>query len=166
MVTLTAGETFSVTVSADTAATVLVQFAGMQSRNITATATAPGAFVASVDTTGWIPGHYRWEAWATVASHRGIVGSGEILIRESATTLAPGAEVRSQARIAVAHIEAMLAGGATLEAKRYKINNRELERHSIPELLQLLSFWRRELGRESRRAAGVAALGQSIAIRI
>ena len=165
MVTITAGETFEVTVSADPAATVLVQFAGMQSRNVNATGTA-GTFTAAANTSGWIPGHYIWEAWATVAAHRALVGTGDLLIRESAATLAPGAEVRTQARIAVAHIQAMLAGGATLEAKRYKINNRELERHSIAELLQLLSFWRRELSRESRRDSASLALGSSIAVRI
>jgi hypothetical protein len=165
MVTITAGETFNVTVSADPAASVLVQFAGMQSPNVAATGTA-GTFTASANTSGWIPGHYIWEAWATVAAHRALVGTGDLLIRESAATLAPGAEVRTQARIAVAHIQAMLAGGATLEAKRYKINNRELERHSIPELLQLLSFWRRELSRESRRDSASLALGSSIAVRI
>jgi hypothetical protein len=74
--------------------------------------------------------------------------------------------VRTQARIAVAHIQAMLAGGATLEAKKYKINNRELERHSIAELLQLLSFWRRELSRESRLSSGISSIGQSISVRI
>ena len=165
MVTIRAGETFVVTVSADPAATVLVQFAGMQSRNVAATGSA-GTFTASADTSGWIPGHYIFEAWATVAGHRALVASGDLQIKPSAATIAPGAEVRTQARIAVAHIESMLAGGATLEAKRYKINNRELERHSIGELLQLLSFWRRELSRESRRESASLALGSSIAVRI
>lgn len=165
MVTLIAGETYTITVSADPAATVSVHFAGMQAHTIAATGAA-GLFSAAANTFGWIPGHYAWEAWATVSGQRALVGSGEVMLRASAMTLAPGAETRTQARIAVAHIEAMLAGGATLEAKRYKINNRELERHSIGELLQLLSFWRRELSRETRRAAGIPALGSSIAVRV
>ena len=74
-------------------------------------------------------------------------------------------DIRSTARQIVEKIEAMIAGNAGEGVRRYKINNRELERYSVAELLQLLSYWKAQVRIEERKELGKSALGPRIAVR-
>ncbi len=97
---------------------------------------------------------------------KSLISRESLTLEPSAIDRVTGSDIRSTARKAVKNIEAILAGGATIEARRYKINNRELERYSIAELLQLLSFWRKELADEERKEKGASKLGPHIEFRI
>jgi hypothetical protein len=118
---------------------------------------------------GW-PTHHQLQQELQRSAERCSMGLNQLRQRlrvlPSASSIAPGTDVRSNAAKAVANIEAMLSGTASLEARRYRINNRELERYTVGELLQLLSFWRRELWAEDRRAAGLSSLGPRIAVTV
>ena len=72
---------------------------------------------------------------------------------------------RTTARTIVENIEAMMKGNATEGVRRYKINNRELERYSVAELMQLLSYWRHRMMQEERKDRGNFGLGPRIAVR-
>lgn len=116
----------------------------------------------NVDTSEMPPGNYALQVWATFADDvTRIVGKMSLTL-ESA--LSEG-ETRSQARIALDNIKAMLAGQAKEGVKRYKINNRELERYSMSELLALRSHFAAEVQREERRKSGRNSLGPRILVQ-
>ena len=66
----------------------------------------------------------------------------------------------------VEKLEAMLEGNASKGVRRYKINNRELERYSVSELMEMLTYWKRQAAIEARKAKGVSVLGPRIEFRI
>jgi hypothetical protein len=74
--------------------------------------------------------------------------------------------MRSQARIALDNINAMLSGQAKEGVRRYRINNRELERYTVAELLQLKSHFAADVLKEERRAKGLNSLGPRIAVHL
>jgi hypothetical protein len=165
---LTAGETLSMQIKAEPLATVTVYLAGPAKKTIAAieSPAGSGCFAISADTQSWAPGAYAFEARQVSGGQNTSIKRGTLQILTPLDSIADGTDVRSTAAKAVANIEAMLSGTASLECRRYKINNRELERYSVAELLQLLTFWRRELSREERRNEGISTLGPRIQVRI
>lgn len=166
--TLTQGETLSLTIEGEPSAPVVVDFAGPSTQQLTGTCDAStGLITLTADTTSWTSGEYLWESKQTKSD-----GTVERLQRQRFTlitalsNISPGTDIRTTAEQAVAMLEASLSGSATAEVENYKINNRELRRYSIPERLQLLSFWRREVSRQRRISRGVSGLGASISARI
>lgn len=165
---LTAGETLSMQIKAEPLATVTVYFAGPGKKTISAeeSPAASGCFSISENTQGWTPGAYAFEVRQIARGVNAAIKRGTLTILPALASIADGTDVRSTAEKAVANIEAMLSGSANLECRRYKINNRELERYSVAELLQLLSFWQRRLAAEQRRNEGISTLGPRIQVRI
>lgn len=161
MVIITQGETLQLFAKADPSAVVTFYFAGASSHQVVATSTGE-TFTISVDTTAWTPGAYLVEMRSVLAGVTKVLARHPLNIRPALTAYPAGADLRSEAEKAIANIEAMLAGGATLEARKYKINNRELERYSISELMHLLGYWKRRLASERRKAAGISGLGPRI----
>lgn len=154
---MTKGETLKLSVSDANAVSVDFAFGGVQARSIAATKSGTD-FSITADTTSWQAGTYAWQAWATDAEGcRSIIATGTL---DLADALGVG-DVRSQARKMVDMIESMMAGNASEGVRRYRINNRELERYSVAELMQLLSYWRERAKRE-RRDGG---LGPRISVR-
>ena len=154
---MTKGETLQLSVSDSSASSVEFRFGGPQTRNIAATKSGSD-FSISTDTAGWQHGAYAWQAWATYADNsKKIIATGTL---DLADALGVG-DVRTNARKMVEMIEAMMAGNASEGVRRYRINNRELERYTVPELLQLLSYWKQQVRRESGRGG----LGPRIAVR-
>jgi hypothetical protein len=158
---MTKGETLKLVVTDASAASVEFRFGGPQTRAVTATKSG-SEFSIAADTAGWTAGFYKWQAWATyVDATKAIITTGNVDVDAA---LAVG-DVRSDARKMVEMIEAMMAGNASEGVRRYRINNRELERYSVSELMQLLSYWRERMKREERTAAGRSALGPRISVR-
>lgn len=162
MVKITQGETLQLTAQADAASVVTFYFAGASNQQVVAMG-ARGAFAIAVNTSTWKPGGYICEIRSVLAGVTSVIARLSLSILPSLTSLPAGADIRTDAEKAVANIEAMLAGGASLEARRYKINNRELERYGVGELMTLLSYWKRMVQRERRLAAGITGLGPRIA---
>lgn len=158
---MTKGETLKLTVDDTLAVSVEFKFGGPQTRTVAATKTGT-EFSIAADTAAWNAGVYAWQAWATYAdASKKIIATGTV---DLADALGVG-DIRSSARKMVEMIEAMMAGNASEGVRRYRINNRELERYSVAELLQLLSYWKSQVKNEERRAAGRSALGPRIAVR-
>lgn len=158
MAKLTAGETLTVT--QDIAGAVSAELRVGGSKVSTAAMTAQGStWSVNVSTSAWPPGFYALEIWATYADETTrVVGRDRLQL---APALSLG-DPRSEARIALDNIKAMLAGQAKEGVRRYKINNRELERYSVAELLALKSHFAAEVLREERRLRGIGALGPKI----
>jgi hypothetical protein len=158
---MTKGETLKLLVSDGSAASVEYRFGGPQTRTIAATKNGTD-FTISASTVEWTAGLYVWQAWATYPdATTAIIATGHVQLDAA---LAVG-DVRSNARKMVEMIEAMMAGNASEGVRRYRINNRELERYSVSELMQLLSYWRERMKREERLAAGRSSLGPRISVR-
>lgn len=154
---MTKGETLKLSVTDAEAASVEFRFGGASTRTVAATKSGT-EFTASADTAAWTAGVYAWQAWATYAdASKAIIASGEFDLLD---VLGVG-DVRSQARKIVEMIDEQMAGNASEAVRRYKINNRELERYSVGELLQLRSFWQAKVLKESRGSG----LGPRIAVR-
>jgi hypothetical protein len=105
-------------------------------------------------TADWAPGEYAWASWVEREGERYSIARGQLTIAPDPATLTAGADTRSGAELGLKAIEDTLAGRASDATLRYKINGRELERYSIPELLKLRDFYARQVAQE-RRAAGL-----------
>jgi hypothetical protein len=161
---LTVGESFKIEETDPDALSVQVIFAGPSHKTVNATL-INSLWTAKADTTSWALGTYVFEVWSTYAdSSKAVIGRGSIEIRGALADLPTGSVVSAAAQM-VANIEAMMAGNAADGVRRYKINNRELERYSAGELMQLLNYWRQRLAREQRKARGVSILGPRIEVR-
>lgn len=153
--TITQGETLLLNAKTDPTATVTFFFAGASSQTVSGVQDSSDSTIFSIasDTSSWAPGGYICEIRSTFGSPAitQTLARLTLTILPQLTSIAAGTDVRTAAEIAVANIEAMLSGGATLEAKQYKINNRELQRYSIHELTPLLAYWKRRVGLERRQ---------------
>lgn len=158
MAQLTAGETLTVT--QDIAGAVSVELRTGGAKVTVNEMTAQGStWSVNIDTSSWPAGNYALQIWAEFADETTrIVGTDRLTLAAAVSLGDP----RSQARISFDNIKAMLAGQAKEGVRRYRINNRELERYSVAELLQLKSHFAAEVLREERRAKGAAALGPKI----
>jgi hypothetical protein len=107
-------------------------------------------------------GQYAVQVWATYAGNVKRIAFTQTF--ELLASLRVG-DIRTEARKALEMIDAMLAGQAKEGVRRYRINNRELERYSVAELLQLRSHFASEVQKENRRNKGISGLGPRIAVR-
>ena len=161
MATLTKGETLTIekTIADATAAEVRLGGAATGTHAMTADGSC---WSVNIDTADLEPGDYAAQIWATFADDvTRIVGTDRFTL---AKPLGVG-DMRSAARKALEMIDAMLAGQAKEGVRRYRINNRELERYSVAELLQLRSHFAAEVQKENRRDQGLTGLGPRIAVR-
>ncbi len=123
---------------------------------ISATATA---------TASWLPGAYTYTIRAILDDAVFAVESGNITIKPDAATIPDGTETRSVARITLDNIDAVLQNRASQDQQRYSINNRELWRTPIADLLKLRAQYVAIVTRENSAARGQSIYGRSIGVR-
>lgn len=119
----------------------------------------------AADTAGWPPGKY----WVSIRAAKG----GEVVeITKRQLEVTPDLSAvdapydgRTHNEIALDAINAVLAKRATIDQQRYTINNRELWRTPMADLLKLRSFYNTAVRRERKRAAGNTAFGRAIQVR-
>ena len=116
-------------------------------------------------TAGWLPGVYLYTIRAALAGEVVAVESGQITIQRDIAALTPGSEIRTHAAITLANIEAVIEKRASQDQKRYTINNRELWRNDIAELLLLRDKYKAIVRQEQRAARGGSAYGRSVRVR-
>lgn len=123
-------------------------------------------FTASAAVTAeWTPGRYWVSIRATKDADVFEVATLQIEITPDLTQSAEGYDGRTQNEIALEAINAVMAKRATLDQQRYTINNRELWRTPVAELLKLRSFYTTAVRRERRSASGRSAFGRAIHVR-
>lgn len=103
--------------------------------------------VSAAETAAWAPGRYWYSIRATRDGEVAEVDNGEIVIEPDFSTTAAGYDGRDHVRRVVDAIEAVLERRATLDQERFTINNRELWRTPIADLLVLRDRYRSELRR-------------------
>ncbi len=137
---------------------------------INLTATAEGSqhrFHADAATTSsWAPGAYWYTLRATDGTNVVEVETGQVQILPDLANQTGPYDGRTPAQIALEAIEAVLANRATLDQERYRINNRELYRTSIPDLLKLRAFYADEVKREKAAACGKNLFGTVVRVRL
>jgi hypothetical protein len=116
------------------------------------------------DTAEWAAGTYWYSIRATDGTDVIEVESGDIIIKPDLAAMTAGHDGRAHVQKVLDAIEAVLEKRATLDQERYRINNRELYRTSIPDLLQLRDRYRTELRRMKALANG-ALFDQSVRVR-
>jgi len=103
---------------------------------------------AGATTAGWAPGLYRYTMRATNGGDVVEVCAGTVTVEPDLASLPAGSDVRSDYRKALDAIEAVLAKRATLDQERYRINNRELYRTPIGDLMKLRAHYRQLVSEE------------------
>lgn len=165
---ITAGETLKACVSVSGAESVVAYVVGPSKQTVDFVEDG-NQWKADADTSEWVAGAYRFEVWVTLDDGtRRIELRGSLAVTASLESQAGGEDfdARTRAQRMVEKIEAMLEGNASLGVRRYKINNRELERFSKDELYRELAYWKRQLAIETRKAKGKSVLGPRIEFRI
>jgi ferric-dicitrate binding protein FerR (iron transport regulator) len=115
--------------------------------------------VAAGVTATWTAGEYAFAVRATNGTDVVEVEAGRVRVLADLANASAGFDPRSQNRIALDAIEAVIAKRATLDQDRYRINNRELYRTPIAELLRLRKHYKVECQREEGKAAGKGRIG-------
>lgn len=123
---------------------------GPQAIDLTATADGTShVFTADAATTAaWKPGAYWYSLRATNGSAVMDAGRGQLTILADLAAVTEPYDGRSQAAIALDAIDAVIAKRATLDQQRYMINNRELWRTPIADLLKLRAYYATQVRRE------------------
>lgn len=119
----------------------------------------------SAATAEWTAGEYWYTLRATDGSDMVELETGNVRVLPDLVAAGEGFDGRSQAQIALDAIEAVLANRATLDQERYRINNRELYRTPIADLLKLRAFYAEQVRRENGCKTGRARFGRQIAVR-
>lgn len=120
----------------------------------------------AIETGQWAPGDY----WYSIRATNGVdvveVDQGHISVMPDLANAAEGYDGRTQAQIALEAIDAVIAKRATRDQERYRINNRELYRTPIADLLKLRSFYAEQVARERRAQCGINPWGRTVRVRL
>lgn len=103
--------------------------------------------VTAATTAAWTPGDYTYSVRATNGDDVAQVEAGRITIKPDIASLTAGHDPRDHVRRVLDAIEAVIEKRATIDQERYTINNRELWRTPIGDLLKLRDTYRSELRR-------------------
>lgn len=138
-------------------------------KSIDLTSTPEGSdhrFTADAETTAdWPAGAYWYSLRAINGADVREIETGTLQVLPDITAAGDGYDGRSNAQIALDAINAVLEKRATLDQERYRINNRELYRTSISDLLKLRAFYAGQVKRECARNAGRSKFGRQVLVR-
>lgn len=135
--------------------------------NLTATAVERGHQfkVLAADSATWQPGEYWWSIRASKTGSTVEVAKGQLTVLADLAAVSAPYDGRTQNQIALEAINAVLGKRATRDQERYTINNRELWRTPIADLLKLRAFYAVQVKRECQRLKGHATFGRAVAVR-
>lgn len=141
---------------------------GVESIDLQATASGTDhVFAADADTTkDWKPGHYWYVIRVTRGTDVDQVETGAFEILPDLTQAPAGYDGRSEAQIALDAIDAVLQRRATIDQERYRINNRELYRTPIADLIALRGYYARQVAKEKAAKRGQRGrFGRPVTVR-
>lgn len=140
---------------------------GPQAIDLTAIADGAGFLLeaAAAATAAWAPGRYWYSLRVTDGTRVYEAGAGQLSVLADLSAVSGAYDGRGEAETALAAIDAVLAKRATRDQERYKINNRELHRTPVRDLLQLRAYYAMRVRRERAAASGRRGFGRAIAVR-
>jgi hypothetical protein len=116
-------------------------------------------------TADWPAGVYWWAIRATDSDNVVQVDEGQITVAGDIAAADDGFDARSHAERTLAAIEAVIENRATTDQQKYTINNRELWRTPIADLLLLRNRYRDEVRRQKQARGGQSLLGRQVKVR-
>lgn len=118
----------------------------------------------ATETANWLPGNYWYAVRATSGTDVQEMESGQTAVLPDMANAGAGYDGRTPAEIALEAIEAVLAKRATMDQERYRINNRELYRTPIADLIKLRDMYRAEVNRERAAKCGKNPFGRKVRV--
>ena len=145
-----------------------VALRGPSSINLVATASGAQHLVAATaaQTAAWAPGDYWCSVRATKAGQVVEVEAGQVTVTPDLAAAPDGYDGTSHAQRVLTSIEAVIEKRATLDQERYRINNRELQRTPLAELMKLRDLYRAEVRRDKLAASGKSLFGATVRVRL
>lgn len=123
-------------------------------------------FMVSAETTSaWPPSSYWYELRATDGETVTVIEEGSLIIKPDLSAIEGIYDGRHHVEKVLAAIEAVIEGRASKDQERYRINNRELQRTPLGDLITLRSRYREELRSIKRAKKGQSLLGRKILTR-
>jgi hypothetical protein len=140
---------------------------GPQAIDLTSTADGTNhVFTAdAATTTTWQAGAYWFSLRATNGSQTFEASAGQLTIIKDLAAVTEPYDGRTQNAIALAAIDAVIAKRATQDQQRYKINERELWRTPIADLLKLRAYYAMLVARENAKASGRSRFGRPVIVK-
>lgn len=120
--------------------------------------------VTAADSGDWVTGIYSYNVRVSKGAEVFEVESGTLEILPDLNAQVAGVDGRTHAARVLDAIEAVIEKRATLDQERYSINNRELARTPIADLLKLRDVYRSEVARERHLARGGKLFGRSVRV--
>lgn len=120
--------------------------------------------VPASDTGAWTAGDYAYTIRATDGTNVHEVESGRVRITPDLATAEAGFDGRSANRIALEAIEAVIAKRASLDQERYRINNRELYRTPVADLIKLRAHYVALVSKEEASRKGRSLFGRQVKV--
>lgn len=119
----------------------------------------------AADTTSWAPGVYSYVVRATNAGDVRQLETGTLEILRDLAAIDAATDLRTHAQRTLDAIQAVIEKRATRDQERYTINNRELWRTPIGDLLKLRDTYRAEVRRERAASRGKSLWGPAARVR-
>lgn len=116
-------------------------------------------------TAAWQPGTYQVSLRVSDGTDVIEADTGSVVIMPDLAGVGAGHDGRSHIQKVLEAIEAVIEGRATRDQESYKINNRELVRTPIEQLLKLRQTYREEARRERAAERGQSLLGRRVLVR-
>lgn len=110
-------------------------------------------------TANWVPGNYSYSVRATDGVDVFEIESGQLKVEADLVNAAAGHDSRTHAERTLEAIEAVIEKRASVDQERYRINNRELYRTPIPDLLKLRDLYRAEVRQQKAASRGQNLFG-------
>lgn len=118
------------------------------------------------ETKDLVPGRYWFAVRATNGIQTTDLTTGSFTARADLATVEGQVDLRTPDEIALDNIDAVIAGRAKVDQQRYRINNRELYRESMAELLRLRRYYAKRVAAAQQKAMGINPYGRKIRIRL
>jgi hypothetical protein len=143
---------------------VILILRGPSSIDLTATAQGDAHLIeaTAADTSGWEPGRYWYSLRASKGSDVQAIEHGQLVITQDLAAVSAGYDGRHHVEKVLEAIEAVIEGRAGKDQDSYRINNRELRRTPVGDLMKLRSQYRNELVQIKQARSGRRKLGRTV----
>jgi len=147
---------------------LVVALRGPGAINLTSTAegTQHRLTASAATTANWVAGLYSYSVRVTDGTEVFEIETGQITIAADLTNATEGHDGRTHAQRTLEAIEAVIERRASLDQERYRINNRELYRTPIGDLMKLRDLYRAEVRQEQAAARGKSLFGATVRVRL
>jgi hypothetical protein len=102
-------------------------------------------------TSAWLPGEYWYSLRVTNGTSMQEIGKGQFKVIADLAAVTGPFDGRSQFEIGLDAIDAVIAKRATSDQQRYKINERELWRTPIADLMKLRAYYAAKVAQEKSK---------------